>query len=71
MYCQKINGSENFSIDDWNEQYEALEKSKLSEAEKQKILFPDKCNKQCEDCRNIVKKRVLRTRELINKSKQQ
>ncbi len=30
-YCQKINGDVDFSIDEWNKQYEALELLNLSE----------------------------------------
>ncbi len=70
MYCQKVNGDVDFSINEWNTQYGALELSNLSETEKEKILHPPECKNQCFDCMAIIGARRLRTKEIIKSFKQ-
>ncbi len=70
MYCQKINGDIDFSIDEWNKQYKALELSNLSQSEKNAILHPPECETQCFDCMAIIGNRRKRTQEIINSFKE-
>lgn len=65
FYCQKICGEVGFSIDEWNKDYVELEKSGLSQKEKDAILHPPKCKEQCFDCMAIVGKRQKETAELL------
>lgn len=69
-YCQKVCGEVGFDIDEWNEVYHALELTDMSEAEKDAILSPPECEKQCFDCMAIVGARRLRTKEIIKTFKQ-
>jgi hypothetical protein len=64
FYCQKICGDQEFSIIEWNEMSFALDKSNISEKDKQKILFPSRCNSQCFDCIAIVGERQTKTNKL-------
>lgn len=65
MYCQKVCGEEEFSIDEWNKTSISLDKTNLSEDQKNEILFPSSCEKQCFDCMAIVGKRQIKTKQLI------
>lgn len=67
MYCQKVCGEVEFSIDDWNNESAALDLTNLSEEEKNEILFPSVCEKQCFDCMAIVGSRRIRTKQFITK----
>lgn len=69
FYCQNICGSEDFSIDEWNKTFLALEKTNLSEKEKDYILDPPQCKEQCFDCLAIVGKQRLKTQKSIKKPK--
>jgi hypothetical protein len=64
FYCIKESGG-NFSIDEWCDTASALEKTNLSEQQKNTILFPPKCKEQCFDCMAIVGERQLRTKNII------
>jgi len=66
FYCQKICGEEGFSIDEWNKVSKDLDKTNLSEQDKQDILFPPKCEKQCFDCLALVGERQIKTKNLLN-----
>lgn len=67
FYCQKLCGSDDFSIDDWNEAFEYCEKENIQGIERDKILNPElfPCEKQCFDCNANVGERQLRTKELL------
>tara|TARA_R100000656_G_scaffold119948_1_gene94015 strand:- start:481 stop:702 length:222 start_codon:yes stop_codon:yes gene_type:complete len=65
FYCQKACGEIDFSIDEWNETAEALELTNLSEEEKDEILFPEPCDKQCFDCMAVVGARRLKTQKML------
>lgn len=57
FYCKRKCGDPDFSIDEWNDKFEECIKMGLSSEEMDKILFPEEynpCEKQCEDCINIV-----------------
>ncbi len=66
FYCQKICGEEDFSIDEWNEVSKELDKTNISEKERDDILFPPKCKEQCFACMAIVGDRQIKTRQLID-----
>jgi len=66
FYCQNACGSEDFSIEEWNKVSQELELTNLSEKEKDDILFPKACDKQCFDCMAIVGKKRLETFNLIH-----
>ena len=68
FYCKIHTGSME-SIDEWNEVRESLELTNISEKEKQNILFPTVCEKQCFDCVAEVGETRNRTRELIDNQK--
>ncbi|WP_282638109.1 hypothetical protein [Sphingobacterium thalpophilum] len=65
FYCQKICGEEDFSIEEWTKVSQELDKTNLSEKDKQDILFPAKCGKQCFDCMAIVGERQTKTKQLL------
>ncbi len=65
FYCQKICGEEDFSIDELNKVSQDLDKTNLTEKEKQDILFPPKCSKQCFDCLALVGERQMKTKQLL------
>jgi hypothetical protein len=65
FYCQIKCGEVGFSIDQWNKSYREIEAMPISEQEKQKLLFPDPCTKQCFDCMAIVGDRRNKTQQLI------
>lgn len=67
FYCKIHTSSENFSIDEWNEVQRSLELTNLSEKEKQDVLFPPVCQKQCFDCITEVGEKRLSTQKLIDK----
>lgn len=56
FYCQKVCGAVDFSIDEWNEAFRYCEEAGIEGEERNRILHPDlfPCEKQCEDCINIV-----------------
>lgn len=64
FYCKIHTGSME-SIEEWNEVQRSLELTNLSEQEKQNILFPDTCEKQCFDCIAEVGQRRKTTEQLI------
>lgn len=63
FYCQKTCGEDGFSIEEWNETYNELEKANLTDKQRQDILFPPHCNKQCFDCMANVGERRLKTKD--------
>lgn len=65
MYCQKVCGEIDFSIDEWNETSKALNLTNMTEREKNNILFPPACDTQCFDCMAIVGARRIKTKKLI------
>lgn len=67
FYCQKVCGEQGFSIDEWNKASNDLDKTNLSEKEKQDILFPAKCTNQCFDCIAIIGQRQSETKALMRK----
>lgn len=68
MYCQKVCGEIDFSINEWNETSKALDLTDMSEDEKNEILFPPACKSQCFDCMAIVGARRKETRDLVEKT---
>jgi hypothetical protein len=66
MYCQKVCGDENFSIEEWNNTYNSINNSGLTEAEENYILFGsgEECKEQCFSCMAIVGERRLKTKQL-------
>lgn len=69
FYCQISCGQENFSIEEWNKAYKEINAMPISEAEKQKLIHPDPCEKQCFDCIAIVGARRKETDELLKNKK--
>lgn len=67
FHCRKWHGDPDFSIEEWNETAENLDKIDISEEERNKILFPhtNPCENQCFDCMADVGERRKRTQELI------
>lgn len=68
FYCQRMCGDENFSIYEWNETFLALEKTNMTERDKDEILFPEvlgTCDKQCFDCMASVGSRRIKTKKTI------
>lgn len=65
MYCQKVVGDANFSIDEWNKQFKLC--NELG------IPFPKEdntpCKNQCFECASIVGQQRLKTQQLIEKYK--
>lgn len=54
FYCQIKCGEVNFSIDEWNKSFKEIMAMPISEKEKDKLLTPEPCTKQCFDCVAIV-----------------
>lgn len=69
FYCQIKCGAEDFSIDQWNKSYKEIEAMPISQKEKDKLLFPDPCEKQCFDCLAIVGKTRLKNKEIMENQK--
>lgn len=67
FYCQHHSGHEDFSIDEWNEVNHELQSLPLTEKQKQDILFPEPCKKQCHTCINIIIDQRAKTQRLIKK----
>ena len=53
------------SMEEWNEVQKSLELTNLSEKEKENILFPKVCQKQCFDCTAEVGETRIKTKKLI------
>jgi len=64
FYC-KIHSGSIESIEEWNKVSEDLDKTNLSESEKQNILFPPVCKNQCFDCIAEVGETRIKTQKLI------
>lgn len=67
MYCQKVIGDINFSIEEWNEQFALCNKLGID--------CPtngggEECKEQCFECAAIVGERRLKTQKLIEKQKE-
>ena len=54
FYCQQKCGEVDFSIDEWNKRYLEIEAMPISQAEKDKLIDGEPCEKQCFDCMAIV-----------------
>ena len=54
FYCQQKCGEVDFSIDEWNKRYLEIEAMPISQAEKNKLIDGEPCEKQCFDCMAIV-----------------
>lgn len=67
FYCQHHSGNEDFSIDEWNEVNQELQSLPLTEKQKQDILLPNPCKKQCQACINIIIDKRMNTQRLIKK----
>ena len=67
FYCKIHSGSID-SIVEWNEVQKSLELTNFSEKEKENILFPKVCQKQCFDCIAEVGETRIKTQKLIDKS---
>lgn len=67
FYCQHHTGHEDFSIDEWNKVSNELKSLPLTEKQKQEILFPDPCRKQCQVCIDIVIDHRTKTQKIISK----
>lgn len=68
FYCQRMCGDENFCIEEWNKVFHELEKTNMSEKEKDAILMPETlghCDTQCFDCLASVGSRRIETKKLI------
>lgn len=67
MYCQKVIGDKDFSIEEWNDYYKFCQKTGIE--------FPKEDNKECEEqclaCILIVAERRIRTQMLIDKNRQE
>ena len=66
MYCQKVCGDEDFSIEEWNEALRYCNDAGIEGIERDKILHPEKfpCEEQCFACMAIVGERRLKTKQL-------
>lgn len=69
FYCQHHSGHVDFSIDEWNEVNKELQSLPLTEKQKQDILLPEPCKKQCQACINIIIDQRMKTQRLIEKKK--
>lgn len=71
FYCQKVCGSEDFSIEEWNEAFRYCNEAGIEGVERDKILNPElfPCKNQCFDCCAIVGETRQKTQKLINKNK--
>lgn len=65
FFCQHLTGDLSFSIEEWNAVADALDQAQVSEKQRQSILFPDACTKQCFNCMAIVGHRQRQTKEGI------
>ncbi len=65
FYCQNICGSEDFSIDEWNDAYNHCLENNLSEEKTAEIMEGKECKSQCIDCMAVVGKRRKKTKKLI------
>ena len=54
FYCQQKCGEIDFSIDEWNKSYLEIEAMPISQAEKDKLIDGEPCDKQCFDCMAVV-----------------
>ena len=70
MYCQKVCGAVDFSIDEWNKAFDYCNDNNIEGTERDKILSPEMfpCEKQCFDCMAIVGARRIETKNLTIKS---
>lgn len=68
FYCQIKCVPVDFNIDEWNKASKEIDAMPISEEEKQKLLFPDPCEKQCFDCMAIVGERRRKTNELLSQT---
>jgi len=71
FYCQQKCGEVDFSIDEWNKSYLEIEAMPISQAEKDKLIDGEPCEKQCFDCMAIVgatrkKNRLIRESQAQN-----
>jgi len=64
FYCQNVCGDNDFSIDEWNKQFEICTALDIE------MPKPEPCTKQCFDCMAIVGATRLKTQRLIEKQKQ-
>lgn len=62
FYCQNVVGDANFSIDEWNKQFELCMELGI---EMPRDLSP--CKKQCFDCLAIVGERRRKTIEIMKR----
>lgn len=69
FYCQKVCGSDDFDIDEWNKASDYCNKAGIKGIERDKILHPElfPCKKQCFDCSAIVGETKINTQNLIKK----
>jgi hypothetical protein len=73
FYCQKVCGSDDFDIAEWNKALDYCNKAGIEGVERDKILNPElfPCESQCFDCCAIVGEQRLKTQKLIEKLKKQ
>lgn len=66
FYCQNLTGDINFSIEEWNNTYNNIKETGLSETEENYILFGtgEGCKEQCFNCMAIVDQRRKNTDKL-------
>ena len=64
FYCQIKCGEVEFSIDEWNKSYNEINAMPISEKEKEKLLNPEPCEKQCFDCIVIVGETRTKNRKI-------
>jgi hypothetical protein len=62
FYCQNLCGEKDFSVAEWIYVCESIKD--LSEAEQNKILHPEPCEKQCFACMSIVGETRFKTQLL-------
>ena len=67
FYCKIACGDPDFSIEEWNKAFHFCHDAGLNKAETDKILSPEPCKVQCEDCVNTVLDRQAETRKLMIK----
>ena len=54
FYCQQKCGEVDFSIDEWNKSYLEIEAMPIPQAEKDKLIDGEPCDKQCFECMAVV-----------------
>lgn len=71
FYCQKKCGFVDFSIEEWNKANQFCKKAGITGIEQDKILHPElfPCEKQCDDCMNIVLETQKKNRAIANSLK--